>query len=228
MDIDPPSQKTYPDFAATRLLFGVDPVCPRAVIRNGSRLFRKVDGRNVPIRRIYNRIVFDELAQKKPELPFAFTDDLEVEWAPHPNWYWAWSKHSLPYLNHPAVPAAKLLSELDSTPDDLSRFVLKPLFSFAGGGVKIAPSLSDIEAIPEHDRQCWCLQQRVDYEPVLRTPGGAGAKVEVRMMFLKPDDVEGPILALNLCRLARGLMLGVDFNKGYDWVGGAIGIWPAG
>jgi hypothetical protein len=32
---------------------------------------------------------------------------------------------------------------------------------------------------------------------------------------------------LNLVRLSRGKMLGVDQNANLDWVGGSVGIWPA-
>ena len=50
------------------------------------------------MRRIYNRMVFDELEKKSYQLPFAWSDDLDVTWCSHPNWYWTWSKVALPYL----------------------------------------------------------------------------------------------------------------------------------
>jgi hypothetical protein len=40
-------------------------------------------------------------------MPFDFRDDLEVEWAGHPNWFFRLSKFSLPYLHHPAVAARR-------------------------------------------------------------------------------------------------------------------------
>lgn len=221
LDIDPPRQKTSPDFAATKLLLDVDAVDPRELVREGRRLFRR-DGR--PVRRIYNRIVFDELIQRKIELPFDYRDGLDVEWAPHPNWYWVWSKYSLPFLEHPAVPRARFLSDLDRVPDDLSRYVLKPLFSFAGGGVNVDPTPADIAAVPERDRHAWCLQEKIEYAPALTAPDGGGVKVEIRMMFLRPDDAPKPILAQNLIRLSRGKMLGVDFNKDFTWVGSSVGL----
>jgi hypothetical protein len=221
MDIDPPRQKTSPDFAATRLLFGVDAVDPRELVRDGRRLFRR-DGR--PVRRIYNRIVFDELIAKSIELPFDYRDPLDVEWVPHPNWYWVWSKYSLPFLAHPAVPRATFLSDLDRVPDDLSRYVLKPLFSFAGGGVNVDPAPADIAAVPEKDRGAWCLQEKIEYAPVLQAADGGGVKVEIRMMFLRPEGEAKPVLAQNLIRLSRGKMLGVDFNKDFTWVGSSVGL----
>jgi hypothetical protein len=107
LDLDPPSQKTYPDFVATRMLTGVESACPTTLVRDGRRLFRKVDGHLVPVRRIYNRIVFDELASKKLPLPFDYRDDLDDTWVSHPNWYWTWSKYTLPFIDHPAVPRAR-------------------------------------------------------------------------------------------------------------------------
>jgi hypothetical protein len=223
MDIDPPTQKTWPDFAATRLLFGVDPVCPTTLVKRGKQLFR-ADG--TPVRRIYNRVVFDELERKKLKLPFDYRDELDVEWTPHPNWYWVWSKHSLPWLDHWSVPRATFVSDLDRIPPDLTeRYVLKPLFSFAGGGVNVDPVAADIEAIPAADRHAWCVQEKISYEPALEAADGGGVKVEVRMMFLRPDEDAAPTLAQNLVRLSRGKMLGVDFNKDFTWVGSSIGLW---
>ncbi len=219
MDLDPPRQKTYPDFAATKLLFDVDAVDPTTLTKRGNQLFRG----NTRVRRIYNRVVFDELISKGVELPFDYRDELDVEWAPHPNWYWVWSKYSLPFLRHESVPRATFVSDLDAIPDDLTRYVLKPLFSFAGGGVNVEPTRADVEAIPENERHAWCLQEKIEYEPALEAADGGGVKIEIRMMFLRPDDEAKPILSQNLIRLSRGKMLGVDFNKQFTWVGSSVG-----
>jgi len=221
MDIDPPRQKTYPDFAATKLLFGVDAVDPTTLAKRGKQLFR-ADG--TPVRRIYNRVVLDELISKGITLPFDYREELDVEWTPHPNWYWVWSKYSLPFLKHESVPKATFVSELDSIPNDLSRYVLKPLFSFAGGGVNVDPTRADVEAIPADERHAWCLQEKIEYEPALHAADGGGVKIEMRMMFLRPDDEPKPVLAQNLIRLSRGKMLGVDFNKQFTWVGSSVGL----
>jgi hypothetical protein len=223
MDIDPPRQKTYPDFAATKLLFGVDAVDPTSLVKHGRQLFR-ADG--TPVRRIYNRVVFDELIAKNIALPFDYREELDVEWAPHPNWYWVWSKYSLPFLEHESVPRATFLSDLDEVPHDLSGYVLKPLFSFAGGGVNVEPTREDVLAIPAGERHAWCLQEKIEYEPALAAADGGGVKIEIRMMFLRPDDEAKPILAQNLVRLSRGKMLGVDFNKQFTWVGSSVGLAP--
>lgn len=221
MDLDPPRQKTYPDFAATKLLFGVDAVDPTTLVKRGRSLFR-ADG--TPVRRVYNRVVFDELIAKQIALPFDYREELDVEWAPHPNWYWVWSKYSLPFLKHESVPKATFVSDLERVPDDLSRYVLKPLFSFAGGGVNVDPTRADVDAIPAEDRHAWCLQEKIEYEPALEAADGGGVKIEIRMMFLRPDDEAKPVLAQNLVRLSRGKMLGVDFNKQFTWVGSSVGL----
>jgi hypothetical protein len=227
IDLDPPHQKTYPDFLANKMYTGVDAVCPTTLIREGRRLFRKVDGRLVQVKRLYNRVVFDELEAKKITLPFAYTDELDVTWCSHPNWYWTWSKYTLPFVNHPAVPRARYLSNIDRVPDDLENFVLKPLFSFAGSGVKVDPTREDIAAIPEAERSNWILQEKIVYEPGIKMPTGEGVKAEVRMMFLRAPDEAKPTLVLPLVRLSRGKMLGVDQNRDLTWVGGTVGIWPA-
>lgn len=227
LDLVPDQQKTAIDFSATRILLGVDAVDPRRLVKDGRRLFRVKDGRRIPVRRIYNRIVFDELIRKGFTLPFDFRDDLDVRWVPHPNWYWTWSKYSLPLLTHETVPKATYLSELDAVPKDLTeRYVLKPLFSFAGGGVNVDPKPEDLARIPASERGSWCLQEKIAYDPCLLAADGGGVKVEVRMMFFRPDADETPTLALNLCRLSRGRMLGVDFNKDFTWVGSSVALQP--
>ena len=222
MDIDPPTQKTYPDFAATKLLFDVDAVDPTTLVKRGDQLFRS-DG--TPVRRIYNRVVFDELIRKNLTLPFDYREPLDVEWTPHPNWYWTWSKYSLPFLDHSAVPKATFVSDVDRLPDDFTtRYVLKPLFSFAGGGVNVEPTAADVDAIPADERHAWCIQEKIEYAPTIRAADGGGVKAEIRMMFLRPDDEPRPILAQNLVRLSRGKMLGVDFNKQFTWVGSSVAL----
>ena len=222
MDIEPRQQKTWPDFAATKLLFGIDAVDPRELSVRGRKLFLG----NTQIKRIYNRVVFDELIRKRVAIPFDYRQPLDVEWAPHPNWYWVWSKYSLPFLDHPSVPKATFVSHLYRVPEDLAeQYVLKPLFSFAGGGVNVEPTPADLEAIPKSQRDSWCIQEKIEYAPALKAADG-GVKIEIRMMFLRPDDAAEPVLAQNLVRLSRGKMLGVDFNKEFTWVGSSLALSP--
>jgi hypothetical protein len=228
LDLEPEEQKTAIDFSATRILLGVDALDPRALVKEGKRLFRVKDGRRIAVRRIYNRIVFDELIRKGTALPFDFREELDVRWVPHPNWFWTWSKYSLPLLSHASVPSARFLSEVDVVPKDLAeRYVLKPLFSFAGGGVNVDPTPDDLARIPASERGSWCLQEKIAYDPCLVAADGGGVKVEIRMMFFRPDAEATPTLGLNLCRLSRGKMLGVDFNKDFTWVGSSVAIKPA-
>ena len=208
LDIDPKTQKTLPDFAVTQHWFGIDPVCPTELQREGDRLFRVRDGRRIPVRRIYQRIVPDELERSGLQLPFRLGEPLDVEWAPHPAWFFLWSKNSLLRLDHPAVPQTRLVSDLAVFPDEPDRYVLKPLYSFAGAGVNVDPTRADIEAVPKADRDQWVLQEKVHYTPALRSVGGGGVKAEVRCMFARPDGQERMILLMNLVRLSRGKMMG--------------------
>jgi hypothetical protein len=228
VDFEPENQKTSPDFVATEKLFGVQAECATRLIREGRALYRKVNGKRVKVERIYNRMVFDELEVKGYRLPFDFRDDLDLTWASHPNWYWVWSKYSLPFLRHEAVPRSRFLSEVKELPADLSRYVLKPLFSFAGGGVVIDVTPEDIQRVPEEQRDRWVLQEKIAYAPAVVAPGGAGVKAEVRVMLLRPPDETKLTPVILLARLSRGKMIGVDQNKGdLDWQGGSVSIWPA-
>lgn len=228
LDIDPPRQKTYADFVATKRLFGVDAVDPRALVLRGRKLYRKDErGRDVPVERIYYRLIIDELERRKLALPFDARTDLDVAWAPHPNWFFLWSKSSLPCLEHAAVPKTQLLCDVPELPEDLTvRYILKPLFSFAGAGVNLEPTVADVDAIPEHARGEWCLQEKIEYGEAIAAADGGAVKLEIRMMFARRDGAAQLELVTNLCRLSRGAMLGVDYNKDKTWVGSSVGIWP--
>ena len=226
LDLDPPGQGTYPDFAATERLFGIRAVCPTEVTKSGRELWYDRDGRRTRILRVYNRVIVDELVAKKVELPFRFTEELDVQWAGHPNWFFRWSKHALPGLRHPLVPEARLLSELDRIPDDLERWVLKPLFSFSGTGVKVDVTPEDLAAVPESERASTLLMRKVDYAPVVEAADGGRSRVEVRIMFVWRDG--RPLPVTTLARLSRGKMMGVKFNKDRTWVGSTSCLWPRG
>ena len=225
LEIYPEKQKTRVDFALTTQYTGVEAVCLTNIRKRGRALFYEKEGREIRIRRIYNRLIFDELAAI-PDLKteFTLTDDVDVEWVGHPNWFFRISKYTLPLINSPYVPKSHYLGELiDSigTPDDLENYVLKPLFSFAGSGVKINVTPADIEAIPVAERGDYLLQQKVQYEPIIATPDGP-VKCEIRLLFIWPKRADKPQLVTNLARLSRGEMIGVRYNKDFDWVGGTI------
>ncbi len=220
MEVHPEEQKTRPDFLLTEQLLGIHTVCITKIRERGRRLFYEEDGKQVPIERIYNRTIVDELERKGVELPFDFRDDLEVEWAGHPNWYFRISKYSIPYLKHASVPRTWFLDQLTEVPADLENFVLKPLYSFAGLGVVVAPSRADIEAIPAAMRSEYILQERLNFTPVVDTPFGA-TKVELRLMYVWLDDLR-PVLTI--VRMGRGLMMGVDHNKNMKWVGSSAAL----
>jgi hypothetical protein len=224
LEIAPDQQKTRVDFAATDKLLGVRPVNVSAVRKRGRQLFYDRDGVETRISRIYNRVIFDELLRKKPPMAFSFFDDLDVQWAGHPNWYFRISKHTLPFLQGPSIPPCHFVSDLRTAPSDLENYVLKPLYSFAGLGVDIAPTRESIAAVP-NPRE-WLLQRKVIYAPVLATPDGP-AKAEVRLI-LAGDGTGWPKLLNKLVRLTKGAMHGVDFNKGRTWVGASAGFHPAG
>ena len=226
LDIEPKRQKTYCDFSATEKLFGVGACDPRELYMAGGRVMRRAeDGKTRRVTRIYNRLVGDDLLNPAVALPFDMREDVGLTWAAHPAWFWIWSKASLPSLDHPAAPKTRLLSEVAELPDDLERYVVKPLFSYAGAGVLIAPTREQVDAIPKQERSAWCLQERIEYAPALETPDGDGVKVEVRVMLLRPDDETELVPAINLARLSRGVMHGVDHNKDTPWTGSSIAMW---
>ena len=112
LEIEPEKQKTRVDFAATEKLLGVTEVCISDVIKHGNVLYYKKNGKEIPIERIYNRVIFDELSRTERKFNFDLNEELNVIWAPHPNWFYKMSKYSLPVLKGEFVPNCFYLRDL--------------------------------------------------------------------------------------------------------------------
>jgi hypothetical protein len=221
MDVNAPEQKTFVDFYFTQKYLGIPVVSLSDLIEKDGKLFYEDKGIVKPIKRIYNRLIFDEI-EGDPDIFNKVVDirkTFDVEWITHPNWFYRVSKFTMPFLSGDYIPETRFLHQIENIPADLENYVLKPLFSFAGQGVIIDVTRQDIENIT--DPENWILQQKVNYEPVLQAPDG-GVKMEIRLLYLWPDGDSKPTLAINLARLSRGKMIGVRYNKDFDWVGGTV------
>jgi hypothetical protein len=222
LEIFPEQQKTRIDFSATGDYTGIKAVCLTGLIKEGRKLFYINNGKKTEIKRIYNRLIFDDLRQQSAEVQSKgriLFDDLDVEWAPHPNWFYRISKFTLPFIRNPYTPETFFLNEIKQLPADLENYVLKPLFSFAGQGVIIDVTKADIEAV--QDPGNWILQRKVKYAGVIETPD-APAKVEIRIFYFWKDGESRPVAVNNLARLSKGKMIGVRYNKDKEWVGGSF------
>jgi len=220
LEIFPHRQKTRIDFYCTEEYTGISIVCITELEKEGQQLFYRKNGRKIRVTRIYNRIIFDELQQQPTEVQEKgklLFEALDVEWVPHPNWFYRISKHTMPFIQHRYVPETKFLSQLTRWPDDLENYVLKPLFSFAGQGVIIDLTLADLENI--QDPSNWILQRKVNYADAIQTPDGP-AKAEIRLFFFWKEGTPRPVAVNNLARLSKGKMIGVRYNKDKSWVGG--------
>ncbi len=223
LEIEPQKQKTRIDFEATTRLTGVEAIGVDQVIPRGDRLYRRdAAGREIPIRRIYNRVIFDEADRKGLDLDAIFRRPYDVEWVGHPDWFYKISKFSLPFVKNQWSPPCWLVSELPEIPHDLDRYVLKPLRSFAGLGVELDVTAERLRSLA--NPADYILQKKVEYAPIIETPDGL-ARAELRMMYLWED--EGPRLVTNLVRMTKGKMVGVDFNKDKTWIGASIALHPA-
>jgi len=223
LEIEPEKQNTKIDFYYCHRDIGIPIVCVTDLIKKGKQLFYKNDqGEEILVKRIYNRVIFDELELRKDlSLNFSFSDDLDIEWAGHPNWFFRISKFILPMLKGKYFIETTLLSDLKEIPQDLENYVLKPLFSFSGTGVIFHVKKEDIEAVKEKD--LYILQKKVNYIPIVQSPDGK-VKAEVRVLCVWKKNDQSPTLLCNLVRLSRGEMIGVKFNKDKDWVGGTLGL----
>jgi len=223
LEIEPEKQTTYIDMLSTSVEMSIPVVCVTQVIKKDRKLYyADTEGNHIEIKKIYNRVIFDELYQREDlTLNFSFTDDLDIEWIGHPNWFYRISKFIMPYIKSKYVPETHFLSEIEVLPTDLHNYVLKPLFSFAGAGVIIDLTMEDLDKIT--DKENFILQRKVNYEPVIISPNDP-VKVEIRMLMLWPKEAERPFIVNNLVRLSKGKMIGVKYNKDKDWVGGSVGF----
>jgi hypothetical protein len=234
-EVEPHLQKTRPDFNVYADRFGVQTVDVTQLRKEGNRLFYlREDSQNgtrwTPVERIFNRAIVDEMERKGITPSFDYRDDLQVEWAGQPNWYFRISKFSLPFLQHPSVPRAVFLDEWfrgerDGLPEDRENLLLKPLYSFAGKGIQFEPTEKDLQEIAPEVRSSYLLQERVQFAPVISTPCGP-TQAEVRVMYCWPDDTPEMIPVTCLVRLGRGLMMGVDHNRDQEWIGGSSALFP--
>ena len=229
-EVEPETQKTLPDFNVYEDRLGVRTVDIAKLRKEGKKLLYDRDGVWTPIERIYNRAIVDEIERKGIVPAYDYRDELDVEWAGQPNWYFRISKFSLPYLKHESVPTAVFLDDWfagkrDGLPDDRRELLLKPLYSFAGKGIQFEPSDADLAAIPESERGDYLLQERMRFTPVIATPFGM-TQAEVRVMYCWPEGGADMIPATCLMRLGRGPMMGVDHNRNQEWVGGSAALFP--
>jgi hypothetical protein len=225
LEIKPHEQKTRIDFYCTEDYFGIQPVCITELLEEGNRLFYIHTGKKkkIRIKRIYNRIIFDDLHAQRESLGkhIDVRKNWDVVWIPHPNWFYRISKYTLPFIKHPYVPETFFVDELKSIPEDLENYVLKPLFSFAGQGVVIDIQPNDIDLLK--DPSNWILQRKVKYAPVIETADDP-AKAEIRIMYLWPEGASRPRPSINLARLSKGKMIGVRYNQDKTWVGGSVAL----
>ena len=223
LEIEPEKQNTKIDFYYCRRDIGIPIVCVTEIIKKDKHLFYKNEkGEEIRVKRIYNRVIFDELDLRTDlKLDFHFSDELDVEWAGHPNWFFRISKFILPFLKGKYFIETTLLSDLTEIPEDLENYVLKPLFSFSGSGVIFHVKKEDIEAVVE--KELYILQKKVHYIPIVQSPDGK-VKCEVRVLCVWKKNDAAPTLLCNLARLSRGEMIGVKFNKDKDWVGGTLAL----
>jgi hypothetical protein len=223
LEINPHQQKTRIDFYCTQDYLDIPVVSLTDLVKEGKKLYYFNKERKIEVKRIYNRVIFDELHQQKEKLGdfVDLTQELDVEWVPHPNWFYRISKFTLPFIKHPYVPQTFFLDEVKQLPADLENFVLKPLFSFAGQGVIIDCTQEDIEKVK--DPHNWILQRKVKYAEVIQTPN-VPAKAEIRIFYFWKEGWERPLAVNNLARLSKGKMIGVRYNMDKDWVGGSVAL----
>ena len=222
LEIHPDQQKTRIDFYITRDLLNIPIVCLSEIFEENSNLFYTRNGEKFQIDRIYNRVVWDDIIKEHEDIQAKaaiFLKPLNISWVTHPHHYYRISKYLLPFLKHEHIPITHFLSDIKEVPSPLNEWVLKPLFSYAGQGIKMNVTQDDIKNIT-HPCE-WILQKKVKYGSVIETPSGP-AKAEIRLFYFWNEPNQTYTATLNLTRLSKNEMMGVGFNNTATWVGGTI------
>ena len=218
LEFQPEKQKTAIDFILTEKILGIKTVCLTKLISDGKYLYYHSENKRIKIEVIFNRVIFEDIKNNLSAIQVNFNEEYEVQWIPHPNWFYRISKYTLPFLKGKCIPESYFLDEVKQ-PLTLENYVLKPLFSYAGSGVLINVTKDDIDNIP--DPENCILQEKVHYEPCIITPDGS-VKAEVRLFYFWKKEWKRPLAVHNLARLSKGDMIGTRYNKNEKWVGGTI------
>ena len=190
------------------------------VAKEGKKLFYMKDGVKTPIHRIYNRVIYDELERIQDlKINFNLNDDLDVEWITHPDWFFMISKCIMPLLEHKNIPKSYYVSDYPADLD-FKKYVLKPLFSFAGQGINLYPTKEIILAI--EDKHNYILQQKVQYASLVKTNTPKNSKVELRMLFVWDEETNKLEPVINLTRMSKGEMINVSHQVDETWIGSSI------
>lgn len=219
LEIDPWNQGTAIDFFYTKKYFGIETLCLSEIKKINNKLYYKKGNDLIEIKRIYNRIILDELERRSDFIKeFGFYEEVDVEWVCHPNWFQKCSKLIMPYLKSNFVPETYFLDDIDTNSLNLNEWVLKPIFSFSGQGVIFDVTKEEIENIK--DSSNYIIQKKVTYEPVILDPNGEYSKAELRILYIKKGNQYLPVT--NLGRMTKGNLVGVKYNKDKIWVGSNI------
>ncbi len=220
MELFPEKQKTRIDFWATKKVLGIEVVCITKVIKEGKKLFYEKDGKKIPIHRIYNRVIFDDMQRlENVHTQFNLFDEVDVDWVTHPDWFFMISKCIMPLLRHEYIPQSYYLNDY---PADLplADFVLKPLFSFAGQGIDLNPTLESISKIT--DKTNFLLQRKVNYAPIIKTNTATNSKVELRILYVIDSESNKLKPVINLTRMGKGGLINVSHQNADTWIGSSI------
>ncbi|MGR3809663.1 hypothetical protein [Jiulongibacter sp. NS-SX5] len=216
LEYKPADQKTRIDFKISELYWGFNTVCLTSVFQKGSDLYYLKEDQEIKIDTIYNRVIFEELPDSQEiKKQVSILQSSNVEWLTNPNWYYRVSKYCLPLIKSKTQKKSFFLTDFEDW-DQLSKYVLKPIFSFGGQGVNLKPTKEDLDAIP--DPENYILQERIEYAPCVKSVDLSETKAEIRMIYIWPKNHSRPKLITSLARLSKDEMMNSG-NMGDFWTG---------
>ena len=221
LDVFPNQQGSWIDLIISAKQLEIQIVCSSKIICEDRKLYYEHNNRKIVIKRIFNRMVLEDLLQH-PDILASFDprrNEYDVKWITHPNWFFKISKALLPVLKHECVPKAFYLQDFPDN-EKLEDFVLKPLFSYMGKGVDLHPSKEKVNTL--HNPSDYLLQERVKYWSLFKDVNEECSSAEIRLLFIWEEQEANPTLVGNFVRMSKSQMMNLNCNS-YDlWIGCSV------
>lgn len=183
VDVHLEHQHILTEFRTTEQTLGIPIVDAHTITQDlDGRLYRPNGaGGRAPIRRMYNRMLFDEVRLGAP-LPFSLRRAREagVEIWPPPADQFLVNKGLMVGMDVPCVPRTLPLDQVpaDVLAGDLGGYVLKRVEGFGGNAVHLEVTSDLVQQISAAQRPHWILQERFSY----------GSWVPVPSQYTTPSD----------------------------------------
>lgn len=240
VDVQLEHQHILTEFRATQRILGIPVVDAHTITQDAEGRLYRPDGAGgrMPIRRMYNRMMFDEV-RLGPPLPFSLQRAMRagVEIWPPPADQFLVNKGLMTEMDIPGVPKTRPLDQVPAEvlAGDLGDHILKRVEGFGGNAIHLEVTPAIVRGIPTDERHQWILQERVTYGMWVPVPTGytspsdddrrlTNVGTEVRCIWMRrAGDRELTPLSFWI-RTSRGPLFNAGANRTSHGAGFTMGL----